>query len=143
MLTFTKEQIKEIADDLDCGLRVFYHKETGELIIVPDTDKNFGMDTEEWQEDLDKLEENFMDYQEIYAMESRDSFRVMADFTEQLADERLQSKLIHALNNKKPFSGFKFIIDNEDEQRQNWFAFKNKRYIEWTEEQLNLSNSRS
>jgi hypothetical protein len=143
MLTFTKEQIKEIADDLDCGLKVFYHKETGELIIVPDTDKNFGMDTEEWQEDLDKLEENFMGYQEIRAMESRDSFRVMADFAEQLADEKLQSKLIHALNNKKPFSGFKFIIDNEDEQRQNWFAFKNKRYIEWTEEQLNLSNSRS
>lgn len=143
MLTFTKEQIKEIADQLDCGFKVFYHKETGELMVLPDTDRDFGMDTEDWQEDLDKLEENFMDYQEIHAMESRDSFRVMADFAEQLADEKLQSKLIHALNNKKLFSGFKFVIDNEDEQRQSWFDFKNRRYMEWTEEQLNLYNSHS
>ena len=49
MLTFTKEQIKEITDQLDTGFRAFYHKVSGELIFVPDTDKYYGMETEAWQ----------------------------------------------------------------------------------------------
>jgi Uncharacterised protein family (UPF0158) len=140
MLTFTKEQIKEIAEQLDCGFRAFYHKQTGELIFVPDTYKHIGMDIDAWQEDFDKLDENFIDYNEIKAMESSDSFQVMADFTEQLTDSRLREKLVTALNKRKPFREFKFVIDNSGKYRQSWFDFKDKRYIEWTEEQLKRQN---
>lgn len=38
MPTFTKEQLKEISEQLDSGFRAFYHKQTGDLIFVPDTD---------------------------------------------------------------------------------------------------------
>lgn len=140
MLTFTKEQIKEISEQLECGFRAFYHKQTSELIFVPDKNRHIGIETDAWQDDLDKLDENLLDYHEIYAMESRDSFRVMADFAEQLNDAKLQDKLVKALNRKKPFREFKFEIDNSGEQRQHWFNFKNKRYIEWTEEQLKRQN---
>lgn len=136
MPTFTKEQIKEISEELDCGFRAFYHKQTGDLIFVPDTNRYSDMETVAWQDDLDKLDQNFLDYQEIYAMEAKDSFRVMNDFTEQITDTTLQNKLANALNRNKPFREFKFVIDNEGEHRQSWFDFKNKRYIEWTEEQL-------
>lgn len=136
MLTFTKEQIKDISEELDCGFRAFCHKQTGDLIFVPDTQRHFDMDTDAWQEDLDKLDKNFLDYYEIKAMKTSDSFRVMADFTEQLTDAKLQNQLVKALNRNKSFREFKFVIDNSGEQRQNWFAFKNKRYFEWTEEQL-------
>lgn len=140
MLTFTKEQIKEISEQLDCGFRAFYHKQTGDLIFVPNTDEHFDTDTNAWQDDLDKLDKNFFEYQEIEAMESSDSFRVMADFAEQLTDTELKDNLITALSRKKPFSNFKFLIDNAGEQRQSWFDFQNKRYIEWVEEQIKIQN---
>ena len=137
MLSFTKEQIKEISDQLNCGFHAFYHKLSGELIFVPDTDKHLDMETDAWQNELDKLENNFLEYQQIEAMESRESFNVMVDFTENVSDKYLHKKLVEALNSKKPFRAFKFIIDDLPE-RQNWFAFKDKRYIEWTEDQLKI-----
>ena len=81
-MLFSTEQIKEISEQLDCGFRAFYHKQTSELIFVPNTDKYFDMDTSAWQEELDKFDKNFCDYQEIYGVKSGDSFKVMADFTE-------------------------------------------------------------
>ena len=136
MPTFTKQQIKEISGQLELGFRAFYHKQTGELLFVPNEFKYPDIDTSAWEDELDKLEEHFMDYREIEAMESRDSFQVMEDFTDQLSDTRLQNQLYNALNKKHPFREFKFIIDNSGEQRQKWFDFKDKRYYEWTEEQL-------
>ena len=65
MPSFTTEQIREITEQLDCGLKAFYHKETGELIFVPDTDRYMDIDTEAWQDELDKLEENFFDDDDI------------------------------------------------------------------------------
>ena len=137
MLSFTKEQIKQISDQLNCGFHAFYHKLSGELIFVPDTNKYFDMETDAWQDELDKLDNNFLEYKEIEAMESRESFDVMVDFTENVSDKYLRNQLIEALNSKKPFRAFKFTIDNSPE-RQNWFAFKDKRYIEWTEDQLKI-----
>lgn len=136
MQSFTTEKIRKISEQLDCGFRAFYHKQTGELIFVPDTNKYIDIDTDAWQDDLDKLDENFLDYREINAMQASVSFQVMADFTEQLTDTKLQDKLVNALNRDKPFRNFKCLIDNAGEQRQRWFDFKNKCYIEWTEEQL-------
>ena len=141
MLTFTKEQIKEISEQLDCGFRAFYHKQTGDLIFVPDTSRHIGMDTDAWQDDLDKLDKNFFDYHEINLMGASDSFQVMADFAEQITERELQDKLLNALNRKKPFREFMFVIDNAGEQRKSWFNFKNKRYVEWTEKQLKVHNN--
>lgn len=134
MFHFTKDQIKEIAEQLDCGLRAYYHKMTGELMFVPDTDK-FD-DTEAWEDDLQKLEDNFLDYREIEAMESRESFRVMEDFAEQLKNSTIKNELMNALEKRKPFREFKFVIDNAGDLRALWFDFKNQRNIEWVAEQI-------
>lgn len=53
----------------------------------------------------------------------------------------LQEKLINALNRSKPFSNFKWIIDNSGDYRQKWFDFKNQKYIEWVEEKISELNS--
>ena len=142
MPAFITEQIKEIAEQLDCGFRAFYHKNTGELIFVPNNDQH-DMDTSAWTKELKRLENNFMDYCEIDAMESGDSFQVMVDFTEQLVATKLKEKLVKALNKKKPFREFKFVIDNSGKHRQEWFDFKNKRYYEWTEQQLSVVNNQA
>ena len=112
MLTFSTEQIKEISEQLDCGFRAFYHKQSGELIFVPNTDRYFDMDTSAWKKELAKLDKNFLAYHEIYAMEASDSFKVMADFSEQLSNDKLQKTLLKELTRKKPFRELKFVIDN-------------------------------
>ena len=138
MPTFTKEQIKEISEQLDCGFRAFYHKQTGDLIFVPNTDRFFDMDTSAWSVELAKLSKYHRDYQEIHPMVTSDSFKVMTDFIDELTNPILQSRLIKALNRKKPFREFKFVIDNSGENRQHWFEFKNKRYFEWTHDQIKM-----
>ena len=107
---------------------------------MPDTLRLVDIELDAWQEQLDKLEENFMDYQRIEAMDRHESFEVMADFTEQVLDKRLQQQLINALDKKKPFREFKVIIDNAGSYREKWFAFRDQRYIEWTEEQIAMHN---
>jgi hypothetical protein len=99
------------------------------------------MDTEAWEDELDKLDENYLDYKEIQAMECSDSFSVMEDFAEQINDSRLQEKLFNALNRKHSFREFKFVIDNAGEYRNAWFDFKNKRYLEWVKNQINLHSN--
>lgn len=135
MPALSKEAIQRVVDELQCGLRVFYHKETFDLVFVPDMDLYPEME-EFWQEDLDKLEKYADDYMEIDPMPSSIGFSTMEDFAEQVHDKFLQQKLLDALNRKGPFSNFKFVIDNSGHFRQLWFDFKAIRYMEWVERQL-------
>lgn len=105
--SLTQEQIKEIADQLDCGFRCFWHKTEGELLFFPDTLKHPDMDTEAWSEEMEKFENNFDKLKEIDGLESHDSIEIMADFVETLSDSnKLKNKLIDALNRNRPFREF-------------------------------------
>ena len=138
MKTLTKKQINEIAEMLDCGFRCFYNKQNGELIFIPDTSKHFDMDTEAWADEMGKLDNNYHDYFEIDGLESRDSFEIMTDFVDSLSDsDKIKNRLIAALNKRKPFREFKFVIDDSGEYRQIWFDFKSKKIQEWVKERFN------
>lgn len=130
--SLTDVQIKEIAEQLDCGFRCFWNKQTNELMFVPDTNRFPESGNEIFDEDIEKLDNNFGDYDEIESMQSSDSFEIMAEFAEQITDNnKLQRQLIFALNNKKPFSRFKNVIDNSGPYREEWFKFKNEKLKEW------------
>jgi hypothetical protein len=61
----------------------------------------------------------------------------MLDFAEQISDiNQLRQKLLIAIQNKKPFSGFSSIIDNSGEYRNLWFKFKDMKYIEYVRTEL-------
>ena len=137
MKSLTDEQVKEIAEQLDCGFRCFWNKQTNELLFVPDTNRFPESDNEAFDEDLQKLDNNFDDYDEIESMESSDSFEIMKKFAEQLThNNELQQQLIFALNNNKPFSRFKNVIDNSGEYREEWFEFKNEKLKEWVRKKV-------
>jgi hypothetical protein len=137
MKTLEPALIKEIAEQLDCGFRVYLHKETLELAFLPNLDNYPDMDMELWGKDLKRLENNIMEYFEVEPMTSTESFRVMEGFMESLTDKNpLKERLFHALYNKKPFSGFKFIIDNSGEYRQRWFTYRDEAYQEHVKRQL-------
>jgi hypothetical protein len=140
MISLTKDQIKEIAEQLDCGMRCYINKETGEIKTTPDFD-NWYSDDELWTDVLIELEENWGKYVEIERMESRDSFDLMADFAESVDSRELRDSLINALNKKHPFRNFKWVVDNSGPYRQKWFDFINQSLIEWVEKKLGEINS--
>jgi outer membrane cobalamin receptor len=140
MISLTKDQIKEIAEQLDCGMRCYIDKETGAIQTTPDFD-NWYTDDELWTNVLNELEENWDKYVEIERMESHNSFDLMADFAESVDSRELRDSLINALNKKHPFRNFKWVVDNSGKYRQKWFDFKNQRLIEWVEKKLDEINS--
>lgn len=139
-MKLTDQQINEIADNLDAGLKCYYNKKTGELKAIINFDSWIGADEEPWEEDINEIEENWGDYIEFDGMTSSSSFNLMVDFAETIDNNRLQGRLINALNKAKPFQNFKWQIDNSGEYRQMWFDFKRIRYIEWVKEQIDSHN---
>lgn len=131
-----KEKIKDIADNLDFGMRCFIHSNSKEVKFIPDYDKHPDMDSELYKEDNEEIENNFGDYVEIMGMDSHESFRVITDFVETMDNDKLKEKLIHALDRPKPFRNFKITIDNSGPYREKWFKFKDKKLIDWVESQL-------
>ncbi len=140
MIKLTKDQIKEIAEELDCGMRCYINKETGEIKTVLNFESWQTDDNEPWEDVLNDLEENWDKYFEIERMESHESFEVMAGFAESVDSRELREALIGALNKKHPFQNFKWVVDNSGPYRQKWFDFKNQRLIEWVNDQLEVLN---
>ena len=135
----TDEQIIELADNLDCGLRCFIHRENGTIVTTPET-TNIESDSELWDNSIKEIEENLDDYVEIEKMDSNDSFRIMTDFLETVDNVRLRDKLEQVLNNPRPFRNFKIEIDNSGPYRQRWFDFKRGQIVEWVKGQLTTNN---
>jgi len=140
MIRITKEQIKEIADQLDCRMKCYIDKETGIIKSVPDFDILQTSDTEPWDDVLNELDENWGNYLEIERMESHESFDIMVEFAEDVDSKELHDDLINALNRKHPFQNFKWVIDNSGPYRQKWFDFKTQSLKDWVIAQLESSD---
>jgi len=140
-MVLTDEQIKEIADGLEAGMKCYYNRLTGNIKTIIDFDSWIGADDELWEDDLNEIDEHFCDYFVFENMSSHDSFNLMVDFVDLVSDSRIQTKLINALNQSKPFRNFKNVIDISGECRQQWFDFKRSRYIEWVQDQIDTENS--
>ncbi|MNR01380.1 UPF0158 family protein [Pedobacter ghigonis] len=137
MKTLTSEQIKEIADTIDCGFVCHWNIKSNKLIFIPN-DEGFDPDyNDAWDDDIKDLETNFSDYKRIEQPDSRESFRIMEKFTDELPDNtRIKVTLIEALNKRKPFREFKYQIDNNEDYRQLWFDFKNQKLIDYVQERV-------
>jgi hypothetical protein len=139
-MNLSAQQIDEIAENLDIGLKCYYNLKTGEIKTMLNFDSWESDDQEPWEEEINEIEENWSDYFQFEGMESHDSFQIMADFVDTLDDQRLKDILINALNKRKPFQHFKYEIDGSGEYRQQWFDFKKLRYIDWIKDQIDAHN---
>jgi hypothetical protein len=117
-------------------MRCFVHLKTKELKFIPDIDEHPDMDSEVWSTDNEEIENNLDDYLEIDSMDSRDSFRVMADFIDTVDNQNLKEKLVESLDRPKPFQNFKLTIDRSGEYRDKWFKFKEEKLMDWVENQI-------
>jgi len=134
--SMTDEQINELADNLDCGLRCFVHKEKKAIVTVPDTLNNPDSDSKIWDESNDEIENNSDSYVEIEKMDAHESFRLIENFIDTVEDSRQKDKLQGALRRPKPFRHFKNAIDDSGPFRQKWFDFKKCQMIEWVKGQV-------
>lgn len=69
----------------------------------------------------------------IDPLPSRVLFRIMEDFANSLPEGQEKEKLLMSLRYRKPFSSFKQTLAYTN-QRENWFAFKEKQMQEIIEE---------
>ncbi|MES2732795.1 MAG: UPF0158 family protein [Bacteroidota bacterium] len=142
MITLTDAQLRDIADQLDFGLKCYVHITTYEVAYFPDPLKHNSFDEEFWEDDIQKVNDNPKDYQEIEGMTSHDSFQVMERFADRVSTKDLKDRLHKALSRPKPFRHFNDVINDEDEHRQEWFAFKNEQILDWVKERLAWINER-
>ncbi len=114
------------------NMRCFINMETLELDI------HVGEDAYSFDETEDTAMEAMNNPGKFLALEaipSHDSFRIMESFIETVKDKRLQEKLVHALERKRPFANFKYAIDASP-MRQQWFDFRDDAHTEMAKEWL-------
>lgn len=135
--------IREIAELLDREERVFLHMETMEILSFPDPDR-----METWEEDyliddvLDQVEADPDNYVEFRPPDTRESYRIMDDFTETVLDMRIKRNLLQALNSKKPFRHFRQTLE-QDGVADDWYDYKLNRLTERVLEVLERRTSGS
>ncbi|MEX1192594.1 MAG: UPF0158 family protein [Brumimicrobium sp.] len=135
-MELTKEHIVEIADLLDCGMTCFYHRPTGTIESYPDPDDLF-FESEPWQDTIDKIENDWDNYDRFEKMDSTQGFQVMENFAYALTDKEFSDKIIERLSRRRPFQNFKNLIDSSD-YRQSWFDFKKNAYIDFVKGQIDI-----
>ncbi|MCF8277801.1 MAG: hypothetical protein K9J17_13790 [Flavobacteriales bacterium] len=137
-MKLTEEQIAEISDLLDCGMRCYYHRPTGTIESHPDPDDPY-FDPEPWQDVIDKIENDVENYQSFVKMDSNQGFQVLENFAHSLTDSNFKQRILGKLSEKKPFQNFKILID-ASAYRQDWFTFKTKAYKNFVEQQIEIGN---
>lgn len=123
-MKLTIKHIYDFAQSHDIGCDVFLNNRTGEVIELPNPNRIFEVEFEEfYQEGIKKIEANWDDIIKIECPDSSESFEIMSSFADKLEESRLKLKLYTALNNRKPFRNFNHIIHN-CEKREEWFEHK-------------------
>lgn len=135
-MVITEKQIIEIAELLDCGMMCFYHRPTGTIESHPDLEDPY-FDPESWQDTIDKIENDWDNYDKFEKMDSNQGFLMMENFAYSLTDNNFRNRILDRLSKRKPFQNFKIFIDSSD-YRQNWFEFKKNAYIDFVKQQIEI-----
>jgi len=121
--------VKEIAGNIDAGQVCFLNTDTLEIDDMPyglySNPEIYEMETGMTLEEFNPAYTQWEKYITIEPPESNESFKIRSKYADQLDNSRLKTRLVNALNNRRPFANFKLIIENSD-ARKDWFSFKDK-----------------
>ena len=134
-MELSRKAIKEIAENLDCGMVCYINKQNNTIKSIIDPN-DFFTDDGCWKEDMAEIEKNLGDYVKIEKMSSRKAYQIMEDFTEIVTDRNIRKRLLHALGRNRPFQKFKYEVDYDEDVRQQWFRYKAYRYEDWVRSYL-------
>jgi Uncharacterised protein family (UPF0158) len=140
MITIPADKLREIAQDLDAGMKCYYHLETGETVATPDDSHFDEFDDELLEELMEEVEKAPEKYLVFEPMDSQQSFRLMEGFVENIADKNTSLRFQDAIAFRKPFQNFKQLLGAYPELREQWFVYKDQEHVEWVKEQLEAMN---
>ena len=136
-----KKLINGIAQSINAGLVCYVNMQTMEMIeIYKEMFDVYDLDFEDKEEDeidevakvlkndLDKIE-SWDKKLEIEPLYSNESYKIMEYFIGDIIPKgSLQEKLYNAINRRKPFANFRYIVD-DSEYLQDWYDYK-QNYLE-------------
>ena len=138
-VTISNDVIKDIAQNLEMGMKSWYHIPTGEILSAPDRMKH-DIDDELWEEAFNEIDGKMHECIAFECLETHEEFKIMESFMEnEVSDKKLCTRLIIALSNRKPFRNFEYLIDDSD-YREAWFAFRLKWYMKHVQQELEFYN---
>ena len=142
IVTISPTQIKEIAGELDAGMKCFYHIPTGEIKSYPDELRGHaGFEGEFWEDVMEQVESALQEFVAFEALESFESFRMMETFINNIEEVKIQLQFQDTIRLRKPFQQFKYLLIDYPVLREQWFDFKNHYLMENVEQQLKSYNS--
>lgn len=140
-VVISPEQIKEIAGELDAGMKCFFYIATGEVKSYPDELRGHaGFEEEFWEDVIEQVESVPKAFVAFEALESSESFSMMETFINNIAEVKIQRQFQDAIRLRKPFQQFKYLLFDYPVLRAQWFDFKNQSLIENVEQQLKSYN---
>jgi hypothetical protein len=129
------EQVKDIAGDLQVGMKVFINPDTLEYKSIPDMEDQGFLNDDVWDEALEVIENEWDSFVLIEKMSSREAFGIMEDFIEEIDDKAYRQELSKILGRRSPFANFKAEVESSD-FRQAWFDFRDQRYLDYVKRHL-------
>jgi len=125
-IVISPNQINNIAQDLDAGMKCFYHISTKEIKSYPDELKGHAdFDKEFWEDVMEQVETAPEEYVSFEALESFESFSIMETFINNIEDAKTRNQFQEVIQLKRPFQQFKNLLLDYPDLRQQWFDFKN------------------
>jgi hypothetical protein len=128
-MKLTAAQIRDMADYLEAGMKIFINCETLEYRWILDWDDI--TDPEPWDEEMEKIDSEWNDFVVLEKMDSREAFRVMEDFADEVEDKIFRDRLSMVLKMRSPFANFKHTVEASP-LKEAWYAFKRERYEAYT-----------
>ncbi len=129
-MTISAQQIKDFVGAHELGIDVFINRLTGEVIELPNIYNGAFTELDEFhQENLEKVEVDWHEFEKIECPNSTVSYQIMVSFMEHLPFSHLRSELTTVLLRRKPFKYFNQLIHNS-EMRETWFEYRADRLHE-------------
>jgi Uncharacterised protein family (UPF0158) len=137
-IKLTDADYKRIGEELEGGLKVYIHKQSANIIALPDFGDFDDFDEDDENEGDDEANEvmnNPFDYFVIEKMESHDFFKVMANFAENMTDEKDRNFFMRVLEGQKPMANFNHHVQSS-EYRQKWFVERRQAYTDYAKKEI-------
>ena len=165
-LAINAAELEAAFEDASDMLHYYLDLETGQVVAITDETRDelnaiYEVLDEQWDDDAfaaalqqrahpdwmravlneaHQVEQGYgASYIAIPKADSRESYRVMEDFIETVADRRFQAQLAYAIQGRGAFRRFKDALFTHPDERERWFAFNTarvrERVLAWLEDE--------
>lgn len=137
------KKIKEIAEWLNCGMKVCMHKETGEIVFFPDKENFSEMEMVAWGDELNKVENKTDEFWIFQNFDSEETRAQMREFVVNLDEKKsLQKRLMNSLRRSDSYRNFKASLNSfGGYYRKIWSKFSLEKTEEFVRQQMTGFNN--